>query len=259
VKLVRDALAGIAARFHLVGLYALIDLLLRLANSMALHDDEWIGPFYFLSFVANGFIFAVFGLAYHAAVDDERAPKPSPLHLGMLLFLPLFWLQLRLMFCVIAPIALGAWGWFAWRMPGASADEWAKSTQYWFAPFAEALVLLMMLAATPVAIWLREHGRRGAPVRDGMRIFLRRWTAGLTVAGIVAPALVLDAVVHFLKGPGVEDVVPTIPECLTMILEAYLTLVALFAASRVVVWSARTSAPEPRPADPAASAPGPPA
>jgi hypothetical protein len=259
VKLVKDALAGIGARFYLVGIYTLLDLLNRMAESMASKDEDWAGAFIPLSLLALGIEFTLLGLVYHAAVDDARATPPSPARLGLVLFGTLLWLQIRLQVLVYAPIMLGAWGWHLWRTPQLPAEALMKSTVYWIGPFAEASVLLLLLVATPVAIWLREHGRRGAPIRDGVRLFWHRWTAGLMVAGIVAPAVLIDSALHYLAGPDHEDIVPTIPECLSMILMSYLTLVALFAASRVVVWSARTTAPEPRPADPAATAPGPPA
>ena len=259
MKLVKDALAGIGSRFHLVGIYTLLDLLMRIAESLAAKDEDWAGAFIPLSLVAWGIGFALLGLVYHAATDEARTAAPSPVRLGLVLFPPLLWLQIRLQFLVFAPIALGAWGWHLWRTPSLSTEAWMKATQYWVGPLAEAAVLLLLLVATPVAIWLREHGRRGAPIRDGVRIFCRQFSAGIMVMGIVAPAVLIDSTMHYLSGPDHDDIVPTIPECLTMILTSYLTLVALFAASRVVVWSVRAMAPEPRPADPAATAPGPPA
>lgn len=259
MKPVRDALAGIGARFHLVGILTLLDLLNRMAQSLASKDKDWAGVFVILSLLAWVIGFALLGVVYHAAVDDARATTPSPVRLGLVLFGTLLWLQIRVLALVLAPIYLGAWGLFLWRAPQVPIEAWMKSTVYWIGPFAEASVLVLLLVATPVAIWLREHGRRGAPIRNGVRLFWRRWSAGLMVVGIVAPAILIASALHYFAGPDHEDIVPTIPECLSMILTSYLTLVALFAASRVVVWSARTAAPEPRPADPAATAPGPPA
>jgi hypothetical protein len=259
VTSLKDALRGIGARFHLVGLYALLDLLSRMAAAMGSKDEDWFAANFPLQIMASGINFVLFGLVYHAAVDDERTAPPSPLNLGFALFPTMLWLQIRLYLLVVLPIEFGALGWQSWRMPGQTPEDLNKWTVYWFGPLTETAALLLLLVATPVAIWLREHGRRGAPIRDGVRLFRRHWTAGLTVVGIVAPALLIEAALHYRAGPDHRDFVPTIPECLTMILESYLTLVALFVASRVVVWSARTAAAAPRPADPAATAPGPPA
>jgi hypothetical protein len=259
LKLVKDALVGIGTRFHLVGIYTLVDLLIRMAKSLASKDEDWAGVLVLLTPLAWGIGFALVGLVYHAAVDEARATPPSPFRLGLVLFGTLLWLQIRLEVLVFAPIALGAWGWHLWRTPQVPDETWAKTALYWIGPFADAALLLLLLVATPLAIWLREHGRKGAPIRDGVRLFWHRWSAGLTVVGILAPAVLIGSAMHYVAGPDQDDIVPTIPECLSMIVMSYLTLVALFAASRVVVRSVGATAPAPRPADPATTAPGPPA
>lgn len=259
MTLVRDALAGIGRRFHLVGIYTLLDLLLLMTQALAAKDEDWAGLLVLLLISSWGVQFAIFGLVYHAAVDDARAPRPSPVRLGLVLFPTLLWLQFRLVFLVYAPMVLGAWGWHLWRTPELTTEAWMKSAQYGLAPVFATTILLLLLVATPVAIWLREHGRRGAPLRDGLRIFRHRWSAGLLLFAILAPAIAVNSTMHYLAGPDDPDLVPRIPECLAMILTNYLTFVALFAASRVVAWTARTPAAEPRPMDPAATAPGPPA
>jgi hypothetical protein len=234
LNLLRDSFAGINARFHLVGVSTLVSLLVPMAFIVAGEGDEW-GPLVFMGlFVAYGVSFAIQGLVYHAAADPPGRPRPSGPRLGLLLFPTLLWLQARLLFlCYITPflmvLAVQA------ARTGAVPDEnWAKQAEFWVRIFAQGTSLVMTTAATPLAIRLREQGRRGRSIRDGLRFFAARRRETAMILALVVPAAVLGAVIEILRGPAATDPVPRIPEAFAIFVGSYLELVALFAASRVL-------------------------
>lgn len=253
----RDAFAGINARFHLVGCYTLIDLLLRILLAQAGDDPEW-GSFLFFGFVlAWGGAFGILGLIYHAA--SGRSGRPSFVHYAALLFLPLLWLQIKLGALVYTPLLLGTLAWHQVAAPATKVEDWLPMAVYWIGPLADTAVLLLTLYSTPIAILLRERGARGAPIRDGVRLFFERRAESLRLLALVAPIAALGAAVHYAQGPDVKDPVPTLPEAGALLVTSYLTLVALFAACRVVALRAGPAGRDPSAPDRAASAPGPPA
>lgn len=252
MSLLRAAFAGINSRFHLVGVYTLVSLLLPMALSTVENGDEAWAPFVFMGlFVAWGVAYAIQGLAYHAATDPPGRQAPSPVRLGALLFPTLLWLQARLLFfCYFLPFLVA----LAVRAAqiGAVPDEtWAKQADFWVRVFAQGLLLLLTTAATPLAIRLREHGRRGRPIRDSLRFFMARRREAMLILVLLLPAVTVGAVIEVVRGPSSTDPVPRLPEGLAIFLGSYLELVALFAASRVLALAALAT---PRDADRAGGA-----
>jgi hypothetical protein len=89
-------------------------------------------------------------------------------------------------------------------------------------------------ASTPLAIRLREAGRRGRAIRDSLRFFSARRRETALILALIVPAALLGAVIEILRGPAATDPVPRLPEAFAIFVGSYLELVALFAASRVL-------------------------
>jgi hypothetical protein len=234
LQLLRDSFVGINARFHLVGVSTLVSLLVPMSFMVMGEADEW-APLVFMGlFVAYGVSFAIQGLTYHGAADPPGRPRPSGVRLGLLLFPTLLWLQARLLLlCYILPF-LVVLAVQALRTGAVPEENQAKQAEFWVRIFAQATSLLMTTLATPLAIRLREYGRRGRAIRDSLRFFLaRRRETGLILA-LVVPAAVLGAAIEVMRGPAATDPVPRIPEAFAIFVGSYLELVALFAASRVL-------------------------
>jgi hypothetical protein len=235
LSLLRASFAGINSRFHLVGISTLLSLLLPMALSTVGQGDEAWAPFVFMGlFVAWGISFAIQGLAYHAATDPPGRQAPSAVRLGLLLFPTLLWLQARLLFvCYLLPFLM-ALGVRAIQIGAVPDEAWAKQADFWVRVFAQAISLLLTTAATPLAIRLREHGRRGRPIRDSLRFFMVRRREAVLILVLLIPAVIVGAVIEVVRGPSVTDPVPRLPEGFAIFLGSYLELVALFAASRVL-------------------------
>ena len=234
MSLLRESFAGINARFHLVGVTSLLGLLLPMALSAAGKREEWSPALVAGFFVASGIAFAIQGLVYHAATNDARNLKPSGWHLGLQLFPTLLWLQVKLLVLCFVPLLVGALAWQGARASGPPTETALREAEYWIAPFAETAILILTTVATPLAIWLREHGRRGRPIIDGVRFFAHRGRDTAVILALLLPAAIVGGTIDYLRGPALDDPVPRMPEALAMILTSYLTLVALFAACRVM-------------------------
>ena len=235
MSLLRTSFAGINSRFYLVGISTLLSLLLPMATATIKEGDEDWAPFVVLGLlVAWGIAYAIQGLTYHAATDAPGRQAPSAVRLGLFLYPTLLWLQLRLfLLCYVLPflmtVAVRA------TLTGTVPDEaWAKQADFWVRVFAQGLSLLLVTAATPLAIRMREQARRGRPIRDSLRFFLLRRREAMLILLLLVPSAILGAVIEVVRGPAVTDPVPRLPEAFAIFLGSYLELVALFAASRVV-------------------------
>src|SRR5262245_848613 len=212
-----------------------LSLLLLMAVSAAGKKEEWTPALFAGFFVAWGVGFAIQGLVYHAAVDDARSLKPSGVHLGLQLFPTLLWLQVKLFFLCAVPLLTAALAWQAARTHGPLTEAALRQADYWINPLAETAILLLTTASTPLAIWLKEHGRRGRPIVDGVRFFAHRPRETARILMLLLPAAVIGTTIDYLRGPDFDDQVPRLPEAFAMFLTSYLALVALFAASRVMI------------------------
>jgi hypothetical protein len=233
LSLLRDSFAGINARFHLVGLGTVVNLLLLIGFSAANKAEELAPLVFGALFVALGVSFAIQGLTYHAAIDPPGRKAPSPVRLGLLLFPTLLWLQARLFLCYVVPylLAIGGYAAVTHALPG---EAWGKQADLWIRCLVQVVVPILSTAATPLAIRLREHSQRGRPIRDGLRFFAAHRREAALILVVIGPAAILGAAVELMLGSEATDPVPHIPEAFAMFLGSYLELVALFAASRVM-------------------------
>ena len=242
MSLLKESFAGINARFHLVGITTLLELLLPMAIAAAGKDEEWTPALVAGLFVTWGVGFAIQGLVYHAAVDDARSLRPSGVHLGLRLFPTLLWLKVKMGLLCFVPLLTAALAWQVARTPGPLTEAAIQQAGYWVNPVGQTAFMLLATAATPVAIWLREHGRRGQPIIDGVRFFVRRPRQAGRILALFLPAAIVYATTNYLRGPALDDPAPRWPDAFGEFLVSYVSLVALFAASRVMV---RTAAPPP--------------
>jgi hypothetical protein len=231
--LLRDSFAGINERFHLVGIYTLVVLLLRITVTVLGQDAEWFGLLMLAWVAAWGAVFGILGIAYHHAAG-RRAP-PSFARCALFLFVPLVWLQLRLELLAYAPALVGAWGVHGVAFPARPLQEWMATARYWIDPLATLVILLLSLYATPLCIYDREQGARGAPIRQGLRMYRESRAESRRLVPLIVAIAALGGIGQILHGPSTTDLVPGIGEGLLLFVSSYFSLVAFFGATRVVL------------------------
>jgi hypothetical protein len=233
VNLLRDSFGGINERFHLAGFYTLVVLLLRITVTVLGQDAEWFGLLMLSWVVAWGLVFGILGMAYYAAAG-RREPPPFA-RCAMFLFLPLVWLQLRLELLAYTPAVLGLWGFHSLAAPAQPLKEWMETARFWIDPIATLVILVLSLYAMPLCIYDREQGERGAPIRQGLKIYRESRAESRRLLLLVVAIAALGGISQFLHGPTTTDLVPGIPEGLLLFASSYLSLVLFFGATRVVL------------------------
>ncbi len=197
VSLLRDSFSGINSRFHLVGLYTLVDVFLMIVLSMAGDDPALGGVVVTVLILAWGVTFGILGLVYHAAAGREG--RPSFPRYALSLFLPLFWLQLKLGVLTYGPAILVAWGYYKVTSPADVALEtWMGRTLFWAEPFAALVVQILALYSTPMCILLRERNESGTPIRQGLRLLRACPQETVRLVGLIFIITVLVGTVHYL-------------------------------------------------------------
>ncbi len=233
VNLLRDSFAGINERFHLVGFYTLVVVLLRITVTVLGQDVEWFGLLMLSWVVAWGLVFGILGATYHAAAGRRDAPPFA--RTAMFLFLPLVWLQLRLELLAYTPIVLGMWGFHGIAAPAQGLQEWMETARFWIDPIATLVILVLSLYAMPLCIYDREQGLRGAPIRQGLKMYRESRAESRRLLLPVVAIAVLGGISQVLHGPTTTNLVPDIPEGLLLFASSYLSLVVFFGATRVVL------------------------
>jgi hypothetical protein len=227
----RVSFAGINARFHLVGAYTLASLLMAMVVSYVGDDPNKAGLGIAAGILCAGVIFGIQGVAYHYAAGREG--PPSFAHYAAILFLPLIWLQFKLVLLTNVPAIFGSFAWFRLTNPEAPLEEWRSTTVFAIVPVVRLAFLILALHGTPICIRLRLHGERGAPIRQGLQVLRSRWHEGRWLVWLVLATAVLEGAAHYARGPDAEDLVPSIPEGLMLLLTSYLILVTFFGAARM--------------------------
>ena len=245
MPILRESFAGINGRFHLVGLYTLIDILVRIMVSQATaHPDDW-GAFVVPGLLtALGITFGIVGVVVHAAAG--KGERPSFLQVAALLFLPLLWLQTKISLLAYGPAFAILLGWHSLFAGSVPLETWVKMPAFRTEPIVETVSLLLFVYATPFAVRQRATGRRGAPIREGLALLFARGTGGARLLIVLLPAILLSAGAHYLRGPDVTDQVPGVPEGLALLVISYLTLVAVFGTARLLARRAAAAAEEMR-------------
>lgn len=173
MSVVRESLAGTSAHFHLVGIYTLLDLVVRIAFTEANASPEEYGfLFVTAAFLALMASFGILGLVVHAAAGrGQRPPFPQ---IAALLFLPLLWLQIKIALLTYGPVLAGLLSFHALYAGTVPFETWAPVAAYWIEPIAEAATLALTVFATPFAVRQRVTGKPGAAVREGLRLMCQR-------------------------------------------------------------------------------------
>ena len=238
--------AGINARFHLVGICTLLELLLRMITAKSDDSAEWAFLFVFIAILYLVCTFASQGVIFSAAAGRPSGPRRF-LEAAVVLFLPLLWLQIKISFLIWMPVLLGTVGWHELFAADQPIDTWAKGFVWWIAPAIDGATLLLTVYCTPVAIRCRERNTWGRPIRDGLALFRRHTRAALTILALVLVTAGIVAAMHFVEEPGKEPPVPGVAQGLTLLLINWLTLAAFFGASLIVVQPTSAPAAMPRP------------
>ena len=266
MSVVRESLAGTSAHFHLVGIYTLLDLVVRIAFTEANASPEEYGfLFVTAAFLALMASFGILGLVVHAAAGrGQRPPFPQ---IAALLFLPLLWLQIKIALLTYGPVLAGLLSFHALYAGTVPFETWAPVAAYWIEPIAEAATLALTVFATPFAVRQRVTGKPGAAVREGLRLMVPTTEGGPRLFALLLPAIAIGTTAHYLRKPADANPIPSLPEGLALLAISYLTLAALFGAARLLARRAAAGAAGNRPPGPAshpgddgpAAAPGPPA
>jgi hypothetical protein len=246
LSLLARSFAGINARFHLVGICTLLELSLRMITAQSDDSPEWAFLFVFIAMIYLACTFAIQGVIFSAA-----AGRPSGVQrffeAAVVLFLPLFWLQIKISFLIWIPVLLGTVGWHAVFAADQPIDTWAKGFVWWIAPAIDGVTLLLTVYCTPVAIRCRERNAWGRPIRDGLALFRLRTRAALTILALVLLTAGVGAAMHYMEEPGKEPPVPGVAQGLALLLTYWMTLAAYFGASLIVVQPTSAPAAMPRP------------
>ncbi len=263
MRILRDSFGGVNARFHLVGFYTLVELLLYIAADMSgrLKEDD---P---LSDAAVAAVMVIFCLAcftycgvrgafYHAAIGRRQ---PGFMHDAVALLLPFLWVGIKIALLVTAP-ALGAAAlYMAIVAPGGSPERPIMSFFFWSSPVFGLVAQILALYAMPLSIIWRESGAPRAQIRQGLRLFLEFPGETLRLLVIVAAAGALEAAIWYARGPEAKEISLDIPFVLILFGSSYLELVAFFGATRVIRARFDPESRRDRAGEPDTGAPGPPA
>jgi len=229
----RESLAATSAHFHLVGIYTLLDLVVRIAFTEANASPEEYGfLFVTAAFLALMASFGILGLVVHAAAG--RGPRPPFPQVAALLFLPLLWLQIKIALLTYGPVLAGLLSFHALYAGDVPFETWAPLAAYWVEPVAEAVTLALTVYATPFAVRQRVSGKQGAAVRDGLRLMVSTSDGGPRLFALLLPAIAIGTTAHYLRTPTDASPVPSLPEGLALLAISYLTLAGLFGAARLL-------------------------
>jgi hypothetical protein len=224
------------------------------------HPEEYGFLFVTAAFMALMASFGILGLVVHAAAG--RGAQPPFIQVAALLFLPLLWLQLKIALLTYGPILAGLMTVHALIAPSVPLETWVTVPAYWVEPVAEAATLLLTVYATPFAVRQRVTGKRGAAVREGLRLMVSMIEGGPRLLLLLLPAIAIGTTAHYLRTPADANPVPSIPEGLMLLLISYLSLAALFGSARLLARRATGGAAAGGPtrgAAPAGEGDGPPA
>jgi len=212
------------------------------------HPDDWgafVVPVFLVALAAS---FGILGVTVHAAAG--KGERPSFVQVMALLFLPLLWLQLKIMVITYGPVFAGLLGWHALFAASEPFGTWVRAAAYRVEPLVEAAVLVLTVYATPFAVRQRATGRRSAPIREGLALMTSRADRGARLLLVLLPGMALGAAAHYLRGLEETDPVPGIPEGIALLAISYLTLVAVFGAARLLARRAAAAAEAARGVDP---------
>lgn len=232
-RLLRDSFAGINGRFHLVGGYALLGLLLKISETMDLDAPELAGLVLAVMVVFYGTVCGICGLVYHAAA---RRPEPPSFGLyASALFLPLFWLTFKIAIIVLGLSGCAAAIYHLASGSGASIEETAKALSFWGEPIIGLATRLLWLYSIPICIQARLRGEWRPHIHAGLRVVRACPSESRRLVLLLAAVAALDAALLFTRDPAAPLRGPEVIDVLVLLVQYDLELVALYGATRVVL------------------------
>ena len=254
MSLLRESFSAVNARFHLVGIYALVALLVRFAQHWTGDDPSglplMLGALLLYIAADSG----IFGLLFQAAMAP-REPL-SFVRWSAALFFPIFWLLFKIGLLQTFLIALAAT--LHQAMTGDALPASLETVIYWGRPLFDLVTQVLALYSVPLCILSRVRREWRPAIRQGFGLYRARPSDSRRLLLVLLAVTLLESGLRFALGHGSEKGPPGYAEGLVTLVSAYLSLVAFFGATRVVLARFATGSREAVPgADPAA--PGPPA
>ena len=245
-----ESFSAVNARFHLAGIYALATLLVRFAQHWTGDDPAGL-PLMFCSlvlfFAANS---GIFGTLFQAAMTP-RQPL-SFLRWSAALFIPVFWLLFKVGLLQVWLIALVAVAHQA--VSGQPLSESLQAVTYWGRPVFELVARLLTLYSLPICILSRVRREVRPAIRQGIRFYRACPSESGRLVLLLLAITALEGSLNFVLGRGIDKAPPGVAEGLVALVGAYLSLVAFFGATRVVLArlaaGSRESVPGADPASP---------
>lgn len=252
----RESISGVNARFHLVGLYTLVELFQRFVTHWSGDDPEGL-PLILTAFLV--FFTAscgILGLVYESAAG--RAGHHNAVGWAIGLFLPLAWLNIKLQLILFGVTALAA---SVLQLAGGAGAPFEKSLEqviYWAGPFLGFGTQVLALYAGPLCVLSRTRGEWRPNIREGLRLFRVRPVESRWLILVLLVMMAIEGALHFAQGPDGLKAPPGVMEGLVLFAGSYLALVVFFGATRVVL-SLHAAGRSEVPLDAGTAAPGPPA
>lgn len=252
----RESFSGVNARFHLVGVYTLVELFLRFTVHWS-GDDPGGLPLILAAFVVFfATVCGILGLVYESAAGRTVSRNAVGWAIG--LFLPVAWLSIKIDLLVYGVTALAAG---VYQVSGGSDAPFEQSFEqvvYWSGPLLGFGIQVLTLYALPLCVLSRTRGEWRPNIRQGLRVLRACPSESRRLLLILLVMTALGGGLHFAQGRDGRKAPPGYPEGLVLFANSYLALVAFFGATRVVL-SRRDAGRAEVPLDAGPAAPGPPA
>ncbi len=231
MTLLRESFSAVNARFHLVGIYTLVALLVRFAEHWTGDDPSGVplmlGAMLLLVAADGG----IFGLLFQAAMGPKEPLSFLQWTAG--LFLPVFWLLFKIGLLQALLIAVVATAQQA--LTGGALQDSLQRVLYRGMPFFDLTAQILALYSMPVCILARVRRTWRPAIRQGLGMYRARPAESGLLLLLPLALTAIESALHFSLGPGSEKAPPGYAEGLVSLAGAYLTLVAFFGATRVVL------------------------
>jgi hypothetical protein len=231
VTLLRESFSAVNTRFHLVGIYTLVALLVRFAEHWTGDDPSGLPLMLAALLLYIAADSGVFGLLFQAAMGP-REPL-SFLRWTAGLFFPIFWFLFKIGLLQAWLIVLVATGHQV--LMGGDMAASLETVIYWGRPFFDLATQILTLYSLPVCILSRVRREPRPAIRQGLRMYRTDPSESGRLLLLLVAVTMIEGTLHYALGPGGEKAAPGYPEGLVSFAGAYLTLVAFVGATRVVL------------------------
>lgn len=251
--LLRKSLSAVGARFHLVGLFTLSSLLVRIATHWMGEDATWFPLVASAIIVYIACAGGVLGMLFQAATESRQSL--SFVHWATQLLLPITWLWLKIYLVVFGPTGIAVGLYLAFTS-SETPSETIRRLLLWCAPFQELIALVLALYSFPLCILWRTRGEWGPHLRAGWRVLRERSPESRPLLLLLVVVAALEAGQQWMLGPEVYKSPPGYLEGLLELASSYLVLVVFFGATRIVL-DRLAAGPREAPSGAGTAAPGP--